>query len=133
MSQLKILLLAIALLAGSQAVTAQESWPELTGTWEGSMMIGPNSFNLAFTLRLENGQYSAAFTSSDMRVYGMPADSVTLNNNKLLIKVLPLDGEYTGTLRLAENGVAVTSIDGDWFQEGEMIPLKLLPVEKPTL
>ncbi|MFM1896264.1 MAG: hypothetical protein RLZZ385_1338 [Pseudomonadota bacterium] len=115
-----------------QAQTAAAT-PNLNGTWEGTMTIGPNSFLLAFTIVNQDGTYSATFTSRDMGVYGMPADSVEVRDNRIVIRVRPVDGEFNGNLRLDTGGGAFVRIDGDWFQQGEMLPMVLLPVDKPTL
>ena len=107
--------------------------PALQGTWEGAMSIGPNSYLLAFTISHQEGAYSATFSSRDMGVYGMPADSAEVRDNRIIIRVRPVDGEFSGNLRLNEDGSAYVRIDGDWFQQAEMLPMVLLPVDKPTL
>lgn len=117
---------SLALAAGIPADSAS-----LLGTWEGSFAIGPRGYVLAFTISGEQGNFAATFTSKDMGIYGMPADSITVENNHVTIKVRPVDGEFNGTLRVDSQGAGYIGIDGDWFQQSEMIPLNLRPAEKP--
>ena len=130
---LHCLLFSFALLPGLSGSAQTPATPGLLGTWEGSMMIGPGSYVLAFTLSGSDGNFSATFTSRDMGVYGMPATSVVLERNRIRIRVAPVDGEFTGTLRLDESGTSLLRIDGDWFQEGEMLPMTLHKAEQPSL
>lgn len=130
----RILLLLSLLSLSVVTLPAQaQSFPTPVGTWEGAVMIGPESFLLAFTLSEADGVVSATFTSKDMGVYGMPADSVEIREQRIIIKVVPVDGQFDGRIRLDENGATVVRIDGDWFQESEMLPLVLTSVPKPTL
>ena len=49
-----------------------ENIPSLVGSWEGPLVIGRDSTNLAFTFSLREGQYAAALISGGMGIYGMP-------------------------------------------------------------
>ena len=109
-----------------------ENIPSLVGSWEGPLVIGRDSTNLAFTFSLREGQYAAALISGGMGIYGMPADTVQVNGRNIIIRIPRLDVEFTGTIRLDDDGENIMRIDGDWFQYSEMVPVILLPVDKPT-
>ena len=128
----KILLLAILIIprfVGSQEIS---EFPSLVGSWEGPLVIGRDSTNLAFTFALRNGQYTAALISGGMGIYGMPADTVRVEKRNIIIRIPRLDVEFTGTIRLDDSGENIIRIDGDWFQYSEMVPVVLLPVDQPT-
>ena len=131
MTRIAILLLLIAL---SGSVQAQEVTPEaLLGTFEGPLVIGRDSMTLAFTFSMNGGELRAQLFSAAMGIYGMPADSVSINENALLRIAIPrLDLEFTGRLRFDESGGQIQRIDGDWFQYSEMVPVILLPVDAPS-
>jgi hypothetical protein len=121
-------LCALIILVVSSAVAAQESGPEsLAGTWAGDLMIGRDAFDMSFTITVQEGNFSAALISRQMGIYGMPAESMVVNNNRITIRLELLAAEYTGRIRMNESGDAVAFIDGEWFQEGEMVPVILRP------
>ena len=106
--------------------------PTLVGSWEGPLVIGRDSSNLAFTFKLQEGQYTAVLISGSMGIYGMPADTVSVEARNIIIRIPRLDVEFTGTIRLDDSGENIVRIDGDWFQYSEMVPIVLLPVDQPT-
>ena len=109
-----------------------ENIPSLVGSWEGPLVIGRDSTNLAFTFSLLEGVYAAALISGGMGIYGMPADTVQVNGRNIIIRIPRLDVEFTGTIRMDDDGENIIRIDGDWFQYSEMVPVVLLPVDQPT-
>ncbi len=122
----------LLLLACAGASQSQEVAPEaLLGTFEGPLVIGRDSMTLAFTFSISGGEMRAQLFSAAMGIYGMPADSVNINANALRIAIARLDLEFTGRMRLDENG-QIERIDGDWFQYSEMVPVMLLPVDAPS-
>ena len=103
-----------------------ENIPSLVGSWEGPLVIGRDSTNLAFTFSLREGQYAAALISGGMGIYGMPADTVQVNGRNIIIRIPRLDVEFTGTIRLDDDGENIMRIDGDWFQYSEMVQVIIL-------
>lgn len=128
--RLAIIVLIVA--ASTQAVQAQEAPESLLGSFEGPLVIGRDNMNLAFTFSMSEGNYQAAITSGSMGIYGMPAPIVEVRGMNVKIGIPRLDAEFTGTLRLDDSGEKILRIDGDWFQQSEMVPVVLLPVESPT-
>ena len=123
------LILTIPRLIGAQEISET---PSLIGSWEGPLVIGRDSTNLAFTFSIKDGQYTAALVSGGMGIYGMPADMVRVVGSNITIRIPRLDLEFTGTIRLNESGEQIVRIDGDWFQYSEMVPVVLLRVDQPT-
>lgn len=95
-------------------------------------MRGRENMTLAFTFTEQQGQYSAAITSAAMGIFGMPAESVSVNGNKIIIKVKRLDVDFYGTIRLSADGMTIERIDGDYYQSSEMVPVVLIAVESPS-
>lgn len=88
---------------------------------------------MAFTFGMDGGNHTVTITSSALGVFGMPADSFKVDGIKLNIKIARLDLEFYGTLRLNAEGTAIVRIDGDYYQQSEMVPIVLLSVASPTL
>ena len=106
--------------------------PTLLGSFEGELVRGRETMTLAFTFTQEQGVYAAAITSAALGIFGMPAESVVLNGNKINIKVRKLDVDFYGTLRLSADGMTIERIDGDYYQSSEMVPVVLKAVASPS-
>ncbi|MCB1670207.1 MAG: hypothetical protein R3F41_06205 [Gammaproteobacteria bacterium] len=116
----------------SGAVTAQQAdigQESLAGSWAGTLVIGRDSFDMTFNLTRDEDSFNAALISRQLGIYGMPAESVVLKNNRITIRLEILAAEYTGRLKMDESGSEIAFIDGEWFQEGEMVPVILRPAE----
>ena len=125
------ILCALIIFIATNAVAQQETTTStLAGTWAGDLMIGRDAFDMSFTITVQEGNFSAALISRQMGIYGMPAESMVVNNNRITIRLELLAAEYTGRIRMNEAGDAVAFIDGEWFQEGEMVPVILRPPEE---
>ena len=127
------LLLVLALFsAGLTPASAQDARDSLLGSWEGGLVLGRDEMNLAFTFTETEEGYGAALISGGMGIYGMPADTVSVNGRRVIIRISRLDLEFTGTMRFDDSGEKILRIDGDWFQYSEMVPVVLLPVDSPS-
>ena len=114
------------------SVHAEEAIREnILGSWEGPLVIGRDNMKLAFTFTLQGKEIAAVLTSSGLGIYGMPADTVMVDDRRITIRIPRLDLEFTGVARMTKSG-AVLRIDGDWFQYSEMVPIVLRPVENPS-
>ncbi len=114
------------------SVAQEEARDSLIGSWEGPLVLGRENMSMAFTFSEENGEYKAALISGGLGIYGMPADSVTIADRRIEIRIARLDLEFTGSIRFDESGEKILRIDGDWFQYSEMVPVVLLPVDSPS-
>jgi hypothetical protein len=128
---LLLVLLITGSFARSQSGPAAEFGP-LLGSWEGPLTLGRDEMKLAFTFTETDEQLSAALVSAGLGVYGMPADEVILRGRSLTVRIPRLDLEFTATLRFDESGSTLQSLDGNWFQAAEMVPVILLPVDQPS-
>ena len=125
--RLNFLLLSLAIVSNLAASQEIPEHPSLVGSWEGPLVIGRDSTNLAFTFSIQEGEYAAALISGGMGIYGMPADTVRIDGRNITIRIPRLDLEFTGTIRLNESGDEIIRIDGDWFQY-----LSLIHISEPT-
>ncbi|MEQ8409530.1 MAG: hypothetical protein RKH07_14775 [Gammaproteobacteria bacterium] len=123
---------AALLLAPASHAQDDQTYPELTGSFEGSLVQGRDEMNLAFTFSKQDGEYAAALVSGGMGIYGMPADEITVTGRRIRIRIPRLDVEFTGTMRFDDSGEEIVRIDGDWFQYSELVPVVLLPVAQPS-
>lgn len=74
-----------------------------------------------------DGTYSAVLNSPDNEnIKNVAADSVSVNDTAVRLQVKPLSGSYSGTMK----GV---SIEGQWSQQGQNLPLVLTRYEAPRL
>jgi len=127
-SKLAIAGLVLVCLGANPAASQQQAGEEtLVGSWAGTLVIGRDSFEMTFNLTRQGEGYGAALISRQLGIYGMPAELVRLENNRLTIRLDMLGAEYTGRLRLDESSSRIAFIDGEWFQEGEMVPIILRP------
>ena len=125
-------LLTASFLIFYTSVYAEEATREnILGSWEGPLVIGRDNMKLAFTFTLQGEEIAAALTSSGLGIYGMPADTVIVDDRRITIRIPRLDLEFTGVTQMTKSG-AMLRIDGDWFQYSEMVPVVLHPVENPS-
>ena len=110
---------------------AEATRENILGSWEGPLILGRDNMKLAFTFTLQGEEVAAILTSSGLGIYGMPADTVIVDDRRITIRIPRLDLEFTGVARMTKSG-AVLRIDGDWFQYSEMVPVVLRPVENPS-
>jgi hypothetical protein len=115
------------LLTNPATAQQQAEQASLVGSWAGTLVIGRDSFEMTFNLTPQGDGFGAALISRQLGIYGMPAELVRLENNRLTIRLDMLGAEYTGRLRMDESGSRIAFIDGEWFQEGEMVPIILRP------
>ena len=113
----------------TNSVAQQKMQPTFVGAWEGPLVIGRDDMTMSFTFTETDGAYAATLINGAKGIYGMPADTVKINGLNILIRIPRIDLEFTGTLRLDENEENYIRIDGDWFQQSEMIPVILYPVD----
>ena len=115
----------------NSVLAAETTRENILGSWEGPLVIGRDNMKLAFTFTLQGEEVAAVLTSSGLGIYGMPADTVIVDDRRITIRIPRLDLEFTGVTRITKSG-AVLRIDGDWFQYSEMVPVVLRPVENPS-
>ncbi len=108
--------------------TQLQSEPEekIEGKWMGPLNIGSEEvLRVEFEIfRGENGALAALVNSPDQGAMGIHVDEATFENSNLHLEIKSIRGIYEGKLK--EDGLA---IEGQWFQGGDSLPLKLKRVQ----
>lgn len=108
------------------AQSAQDN-ADLSGRWQGTLVAGQfDPLELIFQIQGQPGAWTATLDIPAHSRYGLTADSISVRNGNVMIRLNSLQAEYYGALLLEQD--KVISMDGDWSQSGEHIPLKLLPI-----
>lgn len=122
---LKILVLLVFILQVNSAIASED----ISGTWQGTLKPAPGSeLVIQFVIsKNADGAYSVVLNSPDQgAIKDIKASSVVFDSGKLTLDVTALSGAYEGVLK---NG----TFEGNWKQEGTLIPLNLKPYVKPVL
>lgn len=99
-----------------------QAQPDITGTWAGGLPVGPDTeLEIHFVLTRDADGYSTVLTSPDQGgIQDMAATSTSFDGEQLVIAVDDLAGRYEGNFT---DGV----FQGNWHQQGEALPLSLVP------
>jgi hypothetical protein len=122
----RILALLLLSLACGSALAAPQ---DIAGVWQGKLQVDPSTaLTIQFTFaKKADGTYSAVLNSPDnANIKNVAADSVSLKDAALKLNVASLSGSYSGTVKDA-------SIEGQWQQQGQTLPLLLTRYEQPHL
>ncbi|MGD9159478.1 MAG: hypothetical protein PVG39_13790 [Desulfobacteraceae bacterium] len=124
----KFIIFLILLISALQINTAMAS-EDISGTWQGTLAPAPGSeLIIQFVItKNDDGSYSVVLNSPDQgAIKDIKASSVTYDSGTLNMDVTDLSGAYEGVFKDGK-------FEGNWKQEGELIPLNLKPYEKPVL
>ena len=104
--------------------------PEILGDWNGVLDVQGTQLRVVFHLMNENGHLKGTMDSPDQGAKGIPMESTTYENGKLIIKASNMRMEYN-----AELSDDNSAIKGTFKQAGMEIPLELSKkkVEKKAL
>ena len=127
-----LLLSGLIVVCTAASAQLQNQQPSPLGTWEGPLVLGRDNMNIAFTISLDEGNYKAAFFSAGLGIYGLPAEEIKFSGLNFTIKLQRSNADFSGTFRLDESGDKYIRVDGDWFQDSELVPVVMLPVESPS-
>ena len=106
---------------------SDQSAADISGRWHGTLVAGQfDPLEVFFQIEGQPGAWRATLDIPAHSRLGLQADSISVRNGNIMIRINSLQAEYYGAL-LLEQG-KVISMDGDWSQSGEHIPLKLIPV-----
>lgn len=122
----RLLALLLMATAGGSALAAPQ---DIAGVWQGKLQVDPTTaLTIQFTFaKNADGSYSAVLSSPDnANIKNVAADSVSFKDAALKLQVASLSGSYSGTVK-------DTSIDGQWQQQGQTLPLVLTRYEQPHL
>jgi fermentation-respiration switch protein FrsA (DUF1100 family) len=88
------------------------------GSWNGILSVGAVKLPLVFHIEEKNGTYTATMDSPNQGAKGIPVTSVSVENDKITLKLTALTVVYTGTL-------SGNTITGTFTQGGQSLPLNL--------
>lgn len=92
----------------------------ITGTWQGRLSVSGTSLRLVINIAESKGALTATMDSPNQGVHGIPASSVTVQHDSVVVVIAAAQAHYAG--RIAKDG---TSITGTWKQAGMQLPLTL--------
>jgi len=125
MRRFYLLILSTAFVLQTSFVLAQDA-PDISGQWSGTLIAGQiEPLEVIFHIAGTTDAWSARLDIPAHARYGLTADSISVRNGNVMIRINSLQAEYYGSLQLSQN--QVVAMDGDWSQSGEHVPLKLLP------
>lgn len=124
---LKLLTLLFSILVSSYTYTQTEK--DLTGIWEGNLIINPSvelPIVFKFTIN-DEGSYECKMDSPSQSAKDIPTESVTLIDDSVIVDVKVVAGNYSGKI----NWEAL-EITGKWTQGGQSFDLIVKKVDKIT-
>ncbi len=93
--------------------------------WLGTLRVGAIELRIVFNVRQDSVDgYHATLDSPDQGATGIPVDQVVHRADSVIMTVPVVGGRFVGTL--AEDG---GSIEGQWSQGGQSLPLELSRVD----
>ena len=116
---MKKLIIALILLASVFLTSNVSASDDITGTWQGKLVPAPGSeLDIQFVItKGDDGSYSVVLNSPDQgAIKDIKASSVVFDSGKLTLDVTDLSGAYEGVLKDGK-------FEGNWKQEGELIPV----------
>ncbi len=102
--------------AAGMAGSARAAGSSLIGTWSGKLSIGSTALRLRFIVTDEK---TAKVISLDQGNAEIPADSVTLEGDKLILTFTAIKAHFEGRLKNADH------IEGTFTQSDQPLPLSL--------
>lgn len=119
-----LLIFPLGNMVNAQSIVTPSNLP---GSWEGPLVVNRNELLLELTISNEQGSLQAKLISDGLGVFGLPADSFTVDGLSIKATFSRLDAEVTGRIRLNDGKDQAIRIDANWFQGAEMVPIVLLP------
>jgi len=98
----------------------------IIGAWEGVLDVSGNKLRLVFNIDEDSpGNYISTMDSPDQGAIGIKVDSLILENDKIILKIISINGTYEGNVCKDKK-----SIEGMWKQGNHSFPLNLKKTEK---
>lgn len=114
-----ILIMCTVFVLTSIAARAQNSTPNLTGSWQGTLPVGKGLRIVLQITKADTAAGQAVLYSIDQSANGVPIDSLTLRGSTVKFTISAIGAVYEGSV--SADG---TSIQGSWTQ-GNAPPLSL--------
>lgn len=102
---------------------------DIAGIWKGALKVSGIQLRIVFNIsKADDGILKATMDSPDQGAKGIQVDKVTFAEDKLVLSMPMLKGEYNGTLD--ETGMKIA---GTWTQSGRTFQLDLERTDKPVV
>jgi hypothetical protein len=101
-------------------VLVQLGAQNVVGDWEGKLSYQGVELIVIFHVQNEDGKYAATMDSPDQGAMGIPVESTTYEDGKLILRASDIGMEYTA--ELDENG---ENLNGTFIQQGVSIVLNM--------
>ena len=106
--------------------TTQDTDHDIDGIWQGTLKISGIELRILFKIKVEEDEtLSAKMDSPDQGAKDIPVSEVIFENDSLRIEVKVAMGKYLGFFNKDNN-----TIEGNWYQSGMTLPLKLVHIDK---
>ena len=123
MKKLMLCLVALAMLAASPALRAQD----ITGNWQGTIKAGGKDVRIVVKIAKADKAWTATLFNADQASQSLNASSVSLDGSTFKFKVDLMSANYEG--KLDANG---KSMAGTWTQGTQTLPLTLVRATPET-
>ncbi len=108
------------------AHAAEPMQTKLAGVWQGALDVGGMKLRIVFDIKLEDeDRLVGTLDSPDQQAFGIPIDTIKLEDNAVTIELKRIQGTFSGTL-----AADAEQIDGTWSQMGRTFPLLMRRGEK---
>jgi hypothetical protein len=122
---MKQILVLLLLSANLNCLTWADSLT-LEGVWRGELVAARyDPVQLVLTIQQNSDAYSANLDIPSQFRAGLPAASIGLRGNTIIIRFPAIQAEFYGELVLSQDERQVMALSGDWSQSGENVPLLL--------
>lgn len=99
---------------------------EIIGAWEGVLDVSGTKLRLVFNIHEDSsGNFISTMDSPDQGAIGINVDNITLKNDKIILRIISINGTYEGNICKERK-----SIEGMWKQGNHSFPLNLKKTEK---
>jgi dienelactone hydrolase len=99
---------------------------EIIGAWEGILDVSGTKLRLVFNIHEDSsGNFISTMDSPDQGAIGINVDNITLKNDKIILRIISINGTYEGNICKERK-----SIEGMWKQGNHSFPLNLKKTEK---
>jgi hypothetical protein len=122
MKRSKYFFIIAVLVMITNALNAQDKVKNtiLPGSWMGRLSTDDLEIRVVFNLKLvQKDSLTVTLDSPDQNAKDIPAGPVVVENQKVIIKVPKINGQYDGTV------MSDSTITGIWSQNGYTLPMDI--------
>lgn len=125
LAALVLSVLVMPTLTSNNQLHAQSS-VDVSGSWRGILMAAQfEPLEIVFHIIGTGGTFSATLDIPSHSRIGVPVDDVSINGSNIILRMHSIQAEYYASLVMSDDDVTVESLNGDWSQSGEHIPLRM--------